>query len=320
MHNKYFPITVFMCLFVSSLLAGHHSFREAQRVISDDLSQALFQTFSQHKNSFVCRDTIRAYKQLQASADGQVTLSITDDKFKHYLKHDELKKSAYVSFGLFSKSDLPIKEWTPSSWHFSESRIQSDTLLIDDEQLGETVMLKGISEPALAAVFRISDQRLSLTLASASLLWALFSYSLYRKKRDVEIEEGSLKVELHHVESCGEQSMTLENDIEVVSSMYGGVCFSEINDVFYDSDGDAIHFTPMQQQLMRMFWEAPSYTLSKEVICDELWPKKEDANDTLYTLIRRLKPVLEEHTELMLVADRGRSYSLVVKKRAVENS
>ena len=60
-----------------------------------------------------------------------------------------------------------------------------------------------------------------------------------------------------------------------------------------------------------MFWEVPSHTLSKEAICAELWPKKEDANDTLYTLVRRLKPVLEQHTDLTLVADRGKSYSLV---------
>ena len=291
MHNKYFPILVFMGLFLSSLLAGHHSFRKAQCAISDDLSQALFQTFRENKSTFVCRDTIRAYKQLQASADGQVVLAITDDKFKHYLKHDELKQGAYVSFGLFCQSEVPTKEWEPSSWLFSESQIQSDTLIIDDEQLGETVMLKGISKPTLATVFHISDQRLSLTLAFASLLWALYSYSFYRKKRDEEIE----------------------NSVEAVTMSYGGIYYSGMNDLFYGLDGEAIHFTPMQQQLMRMFWEESSHTLSKEVICAELWPKKEDANETLYTLIRRLKPVLEKHTDLMLVADRGRSYSLVVK-------
>ena len=304
MHNKYFPIAVFMCLFVSSLFAGHYSFREAQRAISDDLSQALFQTFKEHKSSFVSRDTIRAYKQLQASTDGQVMLAITDDKFKHYLKHDELKQGAYVSFGLFCQSAAPAKEWEPSYWLFSESQIQSDTLIIDDERLGEMVMLKGISDPALATIFRISDQRLSLTLAFASFLWALFSYSFYRKKRDEEFA--------HSVEAVGISSSGLnESGVSFELSTYGGVRFSDENEVFYGLDGEAIHFTPMQQQLMRMFWAVPSHTLSKEAICAELWPKKEDANDTLYTLVRRLKPVLEQYTDLTLVADRGKSYSLV---------
>ena len=306
MHNKYFPLAVFMCLFLSSLLAGHYSFREAQRAISDDLSQALFQTFREQKNSFVCRDTIRAYKQLQASADGQVMLAITDDKFKNYLQHDELKHGAYVSFGLFGQSEVPTKKWEPSLWLFGESQIQSDTLFINDEQLGETVMLKGISEPALATVLLISDQRLSLFLAFTSLLWALYSLSFYRKKRN---QESDHRIEVVSINS----NSIIDAGLLSGSLTYGGVRFSEMNDVFYGLHGDAIHFTPMQQQLMRMFWEAPGHTLSKEAICAELWPKKEDANDTLYTLVRRLKPVLEEHTGLMLVADRGRSYSLVVK-------
>lgn len=45
-----------------------------------------------------------------------------------------------------------------------------------------------------------------------------------------------------------------------------------------------------------------------------LWPKKDDANDTLYTLIRRLKPIVEEHTRLKIVADRGRNYSLEINE------
>ena len=307
MHNKYFPIAVFMCLFVSSLLAGHHGFRKAQRTISADLSQALFQTFKEHKNTFVCRDTIRAYKQLQATTDGQVMLAITDDKFRHYLKHAELKKGAFISFGLCASAEYKTNEWKPSLWLFSESQIQSDTLIIDDEQLGETVMLKGVSEPALATVFRISDQRLSLTLGLASLLWALYSLSFYRKKREEELGQC--------VEAVGINASTLSDDsVSLESLTFGGICFSDADDEFYDSDGKAIHFTPMQLQLMQMFWKAPSHTLSKEVICAELWPKKDDANDTLYTLVRRLKPVLEEHSELMLVADRGKSYSLVVKE------
>ena len=32
--------------------------------------------------------------------------------------------------------------------------------------------------------------------------------------------------------------------------------------------------------------------------------------DTLYTLIRRLKPIIEEHSELKIESDRGRAYEL----------
>ena len=68
----------------------------------------------------------------------------------------------------------------------------------------------------------------------------------------------------------------------------------------------------MQQQLMELFFHADDYRLSKTDICNALWPKKDDANETLYTLVRRLKAVLEAQSRLTIEADRGRSYRLTV--------
>ena len=64
---------------------------------------------------------------------------------------------------------------------------------------------------------------------------------------------------------------------------------------------------------MEMFFRSESHLLTKADICDALWPKKDDANDTLYTLIRRLKPIIEEHSDLKIESDRGRSYELKIK-------
>ena len=71
--------------------------------------------------------------------------------------------------------------------------------------------------------------------------------------------------------------------------------------------------TPMQQQLMEILWQSPSHQLSKAEICDALWPKKPDASETLYTLIRRLKPIIEEHSDLKIESDRGKTYGLKIK-------
>ena len=71
--------------------------------------------------------------------------------------------------------------------------------------------------------------------------------------------------------------------------------------------------TPMQQQLMEMLWLSPTHQLSKTEICDALWPKKPDANETLYTLIRRLKPIIEQHSDLKIEVDRGKSYGLIIR-------
>ena len=73
------------------------------------------------------------------------------------------------------------------------------------------------------------------------------------------------------------------------------------------------HLTPMQRQLMEMFISSDSHRLSKHEICNALWPKKDDANETLYALISRLKRELSRTTDFDIVSDRGRSY--VLKKR-----
>lgn len=77
--------------------------------------------------------------------------------------------------------------------------------------------------------------------------------------------------------------------------------------------GKQIHLTPMQHSLLKMFITSDTHTLSKQEICDQLWPKKPDASDTLYTLIKRIKPIIETHSTLKIESDRGKSYSLKLK-------
>lgn len=71
-----------------------------------------------------------------------------------------------------------------------------------------------------------------------------------------------------------------------------------------------LHLTPMQQQLMEMFFAAPSHRLTKQEICQALWPKKENADETLYTLMRRLKRAIGPCSTLQIESDRGRAYEL----------
>jgi len=74
--------------------------------------------------------------------------------------------------------------------------------------------------------------------------------------------------------------------------------------------GKEIPFTPMQHQLMELFMASDDMKLSKITICESLWPKKPDASETLYTLIRRLKPVVSEHCGLTITAEKGGGYRL----------
>ena len=76
----------------------------------------------------------------------------------------------------------------------------------------------------------------------------------------------------------------------------------------------ATHLTPMQRQLMEMFVASGSHRLSKHEICDALWPKKDDASETLYALISRLKRELDKTSNYDIISDRGRAYVLKQRK------
>ena len=134
------------------------------------------------------------------------------------------------------------------------------------------------------ATFMMSDQKASGSLLMVGMLWLLGSLWYVRRNRPELIVQGL---------------------------SYGGIVFN--NDMFMTQSGEQIHLTPMQHSLLKMFITADTHTLSKQEICDRLWPKKPDANDTLYTLIKRIKPIVETHSTLKIESDRGKSYSLKIK-------
>ena len=137
---------------------------------------------------------------------------------------------------------------------------------------------------SFATTFMMSDQKASGSLLIVAMLWLLGILWYVRRNRPELIVQGL---------------------------SYGGIVYN--NDKFMTQSGEQIHLTPMQHSLLEMFITAETHTLSKQEICDQLWPKKPDANDTLYTLIRRIKPIIEAHSALKIESDRGRSYSLKIK-------
>ena len=147
---------------------------------------------------------------------------------------------------------------------------------------------KAYAHCSKATIFSLSDQR------PATLLWVLtgiwFVFVWYRRQTDRQMLAPS-----------------------VVGNNYGGLVYSDTDRCFYAASGGAVPFTPMQQHLMEMFFQSPSYSLTKTEICDALWPKKPDAHETLYTLVRRLKPVIEQQSDLKIVSDRSKAYRLVIK-------
>ena len=170
--------------------------------------------------------------------------------------------------------------------------ISADTIRVFNNYL-QTEDLKGKAVLALdtekgfqprpqvstATILALSDQRPSMVLWSMVVFWGM--YCLYQHRR------------------------------RVTMGMFGGLALQEGS--FVDAKGCVVRLTPMQQQLMEMLWQSPSHKLSKTEICDALWPKKEDVSETLYTLVRRLKPIIEEHSNLKIEVDRGRAYGLTIR-------
>ena len=146
-----------------------------------------------------------------------------------------------------------------------------------------------------ATIFSLSDQRPAAILWMLTGFWAMFVW--YRRRQRIAVEHLLLSVPS--------------------GLSYGGLVYSEEEGRFYAANGGAVSLTPMQHQLMEMFFHSPNHTLTKTEICNTLWPKKPDANDTLYTLIRRLKPVVEQHSNLKIESDRSKAYRLVINQ--IEN-
>ena len=137
---------------------------------------------------------------------------------------------------------------------------------------------------SFATTFMMSDQKASGSLLFIGMLWLLGSLWYVRRNKPELIVQGLA---------------------------YGGIVFHD--DKFMTVSGEEIRLTPMQHSLLEMFITTDSHTLSKQEICDQLWPKKPDASDTLYTLIKRIKPIIETHSTLKIESDRGKSYSLKLK-------
>ncbi|MCR5394977.1 MAG: helix-turn-helix domain-containing protein [Bacteroidales bacterium] len=152
----------------------------------------------------------------------------------------------------------------------------SDSLVWTDGE--ERCRFQSYATLSPLTILMLSDQRWSLFFLSLSVMWLLFAMRYFGRRA------------------------------EAVALSMGQVVLSS-DGRFHTRQGDALHLTPMQEQLLKMFFLADRHALSKQEICDALWPKKPDASDTLYTLIKRIKPVLEP-ANLHIDSERGKEYVL----------
>lgn len=74
---------------------------------------------------------------------------------------------------------------------------------------------------------------------------------------------------------------------------------------------DDIRLTPMQRQFTQMLLDAPDMRVDKKTLCEALWGNKTNAEESLYTLVRRTKAALAK-ANMKIICNRGDSYELRV--------
>lgn len=74
---------------------------------------------------------------------------------------------------------------------------------------------------------------------------------------------------------------------------------------------DGIKLTPMQRQFAQMLLDAQDMKVDKRILCETLWGNKSNAEESLYTLVRRTKAALAK-ANMEIICNRGDSYELRV--------
>lgn len=230
MKQKYMVI-VLLVLIAASGLTSFQSYRATERLVTEDMKQALAQTMAEQQSDVISCDTIQV--------------------FNGHLQLEQLRGKAM--------------------------------LVVDTRrQTGKTAGFQCVPQCSAATIFAMSEQRPAMLLWILAMAWA--TYCFYYRRKTLPLLAGM--------------------------TTYGGLHYAKAEGLFFDARGQQVRLTPMQQQLMEMFFRANDHLLTKAEICDALWPKKPDASDTLYTLIRRLKPIIEQQSNLKIEVDRGKSYKL----------
>ena len=202
---------------------------------------------------------------------------ITADTLRIYrskLKIEQLKETSYLTIC----TDEP-----------SKSALCSDTMSY--KYGNERLHIRAYPNCSKAAVFGMSEQTIPGMLFTISMLWGIFSIIYLHKKNNV--------------------SLSIKTDDQ--SIVFGNLRFSDSRSMFYNEHEEEIHFTPMQFAFMKMLITSEYRKKSVTEICDKLWPGKDNAKENLYTLVRRLKPVVENNSNIRIISDKGGYYSLKIE-------
>lgn len=156
------------------------------------------------------------------------------------------------------------------------NKIVSDSILLLPEKRvdGLAIQVQGFADCSFTSVFVASDQTLPGVFFSLTLLTGAGVFIWRRKEYEVP-----------------ESEPAQNNTAELLL-------------------GD-IKLTPMQRKFVNMLIVAPEMRVDKVTLCKVLWDNKINAEESLYTLVRRTKTALAA-SNIEIICNRGDSYELCV--------
>lgn len=257
------PLALLIASFVTSCL----SYSNAERLLADDLNEAITALAKDNSEIWTRQDTIAALRQMHAATHKPIIYQASDVNFKNELLRDE----AFYILSLVDNSNVAQK--------MKVGKLVSDSILLVPEKTidGVAVRIQGFADCSMASIFSVSDQTLPGVLLSMSIL-SLTAIFVWRPKQVAPV-------------------------IEEVSPAIPSL-----------PSLDGIKLTPMQRKFTQMLLEAPGMKVDKSILCAVLWDNKSNAEESLYTLVRRTKAALAD-SNLEIVCNRGDSYELHVKQQ-----
>lgn len=170
---------------------------------------------------------------------------------------------------------LALVDTKSASRGIGGNKIASDSIMLMPEHAAEglAIQVQGFADCSVASIFSASDQTLPGILFSLSI-FSMASMLIWKRK----------------------ETETPEAEFIAISA---------------SPSLDGIKLTPMQRQLTRMLIDAPGMRVDKRTLCETLWGDKSNAEESLYTLVKRTKNALAQ-ANMEIVCNRGDSYELRV--------
>lgn len=292
------------CMLGMSFSFGFHNYSETRDAIVSDLNQALQQTIMHNSQLWMNQDTLKTYSRLSALFGNPVSIESYNKDFAEALKFERLKAKSGIIVHVKNKKakDTPMADATPGKDQ-KQHYLASDTVIwlsanlnlpeAPQEDLG--ISFQGYVNYSTSDVLALTDKKAPLLLFLAALLAGCLSWFLIRRNQ------------------AEAPAVQKENLIA-----FGNLTFSCDKACFYKADQERLRLTPQQYKIMEMFYLSSSHILARTDICEALWPGKENADETLNTLIRRLRPLIEDNSNLKITTDRGRAYQLEIREPVAE--